>query len=52
MLKEFVIGEVGAIIDGLLSHLPLFAACAIIDEELLSMVGRWYPYERAKAGPL
>jgi len=39
-IKGFpVIGEFGAIIDGILRHLSLFIACSVEKEELLSMVG-------------
>ena len=34
-----IIGEVGAIIDGILRHLPLFVACTVVEEELLSVIG-------------
>jgi len=45
-------GEVGAIIDGILRHLPLFGACTVVDGELLSMVGWWFLGGRGKAGSL
>jgi len=34
-----IFGEVGAIIDGILRHLPLCVACTVVEEEFLSVVG-------------
>jgi len=33
-----IIEAVDIIMDGILRHLPLFAACTIVEEELLSIV--------------
>ena len=44
-----IIGEVGAIMDGIFRHLPFVAAARIVVEELLSMVG-CHPWKLKKSG--